>query len=432
MTQDKEKCAAMPRTSAHLNTALPGALHPVRAHERIAEIDMLRGVALFGILLVNLLGFCDPGYPPFGRQFWPGRMDYVAEQFVAFVAQGKFYTLFSFLFGVGLAGQMARAEAQGVRFIPLALRRFGVLLLIGLAHALCVWDGDILRTYALLGGVSLVCRRRTPQTLMVWATICFILLLGLCAGAAGISRARWTRPSARLALSQEVVRDAAEAQQLAEEEKQLYTRGTYLEMVRYRARDLLWDVLDLLDLHIFAMILLGVYAGRKGIFHNIAAHLAFIRTVRWWGLACGLAGNALFVATGGSSDPSLTSVTQNLGAAGYIIGAPALCFFYAASLLLLVQHPVWRRRLRALAAVGRTALSNYLLQSLICTTLFYHYGLGLFGSVRPVLSLLLTPGIFLLQIPLSVWWLQHFQFGPLEWAWRSLTYGQRQPMRRVG
>jgi len=102
---------------------------------------------------------------------------------------------------------------------------------------------------------------------------------------------------------------------------------------------------------------------------------------------------------------------------------------YASTIILVTQREIWRRRLAPLAAVGRTALSNYLLQSLICTTIFYSYGLALFGKVSPSLGLLLTITIFLIQIPLSVWWLRRFQFGPVEWLWRSLTYWQRQPMR---
>jgi len=142
----------------------------------------------------------------------------------------------------------------------------------------------------------------------------------------------------------------------------------------------------------------------------------------------GVAGNAAF-AVGGSFNPSPTSVMQNVGAICLLIAAPAMSFFYASTIILLAQGEAWRRRLAPLAAVGRMALSNYLLQSLICTTIFYSYGLALFGKVRPSLGLLLTIIICLIQIPLSVWWLRRFQFGPIEWLWRSLTYWQRQPMR---
>jgi uncharacterized protein len=111
------------------------------------------------------------------------------------------------------------------------------------------------------------------------------------------------------------------------------------------------------------------------------------------------------------------------------IGPPALCFFYAAALTLLAQRERWKIRLAPLAAVGRMALTNYLFQSLVFTTIFNSYGLGLYGKVGPALILALAVLIFTLQIPLSVWWLRRFRFGPAEWLWRTLTYGKLQPMR---
>lgn len=105
---------------------------------------------------------------------------------------------------------------------------------------------------------------------------------------------------------------------------------------------------------------------------------------------------------------------------------------YASGLVLLAQDPRWHARLLPLAAVGRTALSNYLLQTLICTTIFYGYGLGLYGQIGPAVGIALTLVIFGLQVPLSNWWVKRFRFGPFEWLWRSLTYGKLQPLRLDG
>jgi uncharacterized protein len=200
-------------------------------------------------------------------------------------------------------------------------------------------------------------------------------------------------------------------------------------MIALRASELPRDITpDTDDAYVLAIFLLGLYAGRRRIFHDISAHLPFIRRVQRWGLIIGVAGNAAFVVEG-SFSPSPTSVMQNVGALCLLLAAPAMSCFYASTIILLMQRESWRRRLAPLAAVGRMALSNYLLQSLICTVIFYSYGLALFGKVRPSLGLLLTIIIFLIQISLSVWWLRRFQFGPIEWLWRSLTYWQRQPMR---
>ena len=411
--------SAMPQTIE----AAP-AMKPVLGQERIEVIDILRGLAIFGILVVNMGGFSLPENLP-THQLWPNVVDRSVEKLILFLAQGKFVSLFSFLFGLGLAVQMMRAEARGARFLPLYLRRLCVLLLIGVAHFLLLWDGDILHTYALDGFILLLFRRRSFKTLLVWAGSFLCLPLLAITLATCYSIARRANPQALSWISFD---DPASDQKAIEEDQRLYSRGAYAEMVKARARNLPGEILGMADTYILMIFLLGLYAGRRGIFHDISAHLPFIRRVRWWGLVIGVPGNVAF-AIGGSFDVSPTSIMQNVGTLCFLFAAPAMGFFYASSIILLTQDETWRQRLAPLAAVGRMALSNYLLQSLICTTIFYSYGLGLFCRVRPSLGLLLTLAIYLIQIPLSIWWLRRFQFGPMEWLWRSLTYWQWQPMR---
>jgi len=397
---------------------------PVLGQERIEVMDILRGLAIFGILIVNMGGFSLPDSMP-THQLWPNLVDRTVEKLILFFAQGKFVSLFSFLFGLGLAVQMMRAEARGARFLPLYLRRLCVLLLIGIAHFLFLWDGDILHTYALDGFVLLLFRRRSRKTILVWAGIFLCIPLLFTGLLTGISIARQANPQAVSWISFD---DPAEDQKRIEETRQTFSRGAYAEMVRFRARALPEEMWSIADPFILMLFLLGLYAGRRGIFHDVSANLPFIRRVRWWGLAIGVGGNAAF-AVGGSFDLSPTSVKQNVGVLCLLFAAPAMSCFYASSIILLTQEETWRKRFQPLAAVGRMALSNYLLQSLICTTIFYSYGLGLFCKVRPSLGLLLTLVIYLIQIPLSLWWLRRFRFGPMEWLWRSLTYWQWQPMR---
>lgn len=394
----------------------PPAIGPVLRQERIEAIDILRGVAILGILIVNMGLFSSPeGFPVGGT----------TERLIYFFAQEKFKALFSFLFGLGLAVQMMRAQARGVRFLPLYMRRLGVLFLIGVSHFLLLWNGDILHDYAENGFVLLLFRRRSLKTLLVWAGA-FLAIPLFCYGLTTYD-AITHRVSPPL-MSWILYETETQDQQTNDETRRIYSRGTYREMITLRARELPGDLTpDIDDAYLLAMFLLGLYAGRRRIFHDMPAHLPFIRRVQRWGLIIGVAGNAAF-ALGGSFDPSPTSVTENVGRLCLVFAAPAMAFFYAATIILLTQREIWRRRLAPLAAVGRTALSNYLLQSLICTAIFYSYGLALFGKVRPALGLVLTIIIFLLQVPLSVWWLRRFQFGPVEWLWRSLTYRQRQPM----
>jgi uncharacterized protein len=184
-------------------------------------------------------------------------------------------------------------------------------------------------------------------------------------------------------------------------------------------------------LQILGLFLGGLYAGQRGWFRNLESHLPFLRRARWSALALALVGMLVRAGAfnfsrvmgpfGGGFGEEVLETSGNL----------ALSFFYASAIVLMAQRPVWKLRLTPLAA-GRTALSNYLLQSIICTTLFYSYGLRLFGKVGPAAGLALTIAIYLLQLPLSAWWLRHFRLGPMEWVWRSLTYARPQAMRFPG
>jgi len=176
------------------------------------------------------------------------------------------------------------------------------------------------------------------------------------------------------------------------------------------------------------MFLLGLYVGRRRILHEVSAHLPLFRRVMWWGLIVGIPSNLMFAAA--SASPGIVPPAYyDLATRGArTIGGPALCLFYISAIVLLVQKRDWRQRLSPLASVGRTALSNYLLQSIVCTLFFYGYGLGLYGRLGPAITLILTFVLYRAQIGLSNWWLSRYRFGPAEWLWRSLTYGKFQPL----
>lgn len=176
------------------------------------------------------------------------------------------------------------------------------------------------------------------------------------------------------------------------------------------------------------MMLLGIYTGKRRILNDIPGNLPFIRKVWLWGLILGVFGNFLYVYFGHFSSRSVPSPQLLISLMGQTFGAPALAFFYMATLTLLAERPVWRRRLAPLSCVGRMALTNYLAQSLICTTLFYGYGFGLYDRIGIAAGIVLTLAIYAMQIGWSIWWLRRFRFGPMEWLWRTLTYGRRQPM----
>lgn len=411
---------------------------PVAPADRIQVVDILRGYALFGVLLINMRNFDLPG------QEWAETVDQVALWLTIALADSKFWTLFSFLFGLGFALQMGRAEARGARFLPVYVRRLAVLLLFGFLHHL-IYGGDILFDYALSGFLLLLFRTQSSRTILVVASVCFVIPL--------VQFAREVRSreiqQAHLRVAQPSPQKAAQRQaeeRVRREEEEEYlrisTRGNYKEVVAYhvrgfarkysRLRTYLWRPSGPGGMlgGTFPLFLLGLYAGRRRFFQNLPAHLPFIRKLLWWGLAVGLVGTLVSVAglwpevTVPYSRP-LRHYTGIL----WFVGTPALSFSYASAIVLLVQKEKWMKRLAPLAAVGRMALTNYLLMSLIFTTMFFGYGLGLYGEIGPALNVAVTLLIYTFQVALSAWWLGHFRFGPVEWLWRSLTYGKLQPMR---
>ena len=390
------------------------AVEPTAPGERIEIVDILRGVALFGILLVNMGAF---GWPLFmGVREWDRLPDRLTDWVIRFLAQGKFYPLFAFLFGFGMAVQMARAEARGARFLPLYTRRLVVLLLIGAGHALLLWAGDILVPYALLGFILILFRRRSGKAVIAWAAIG--LLVAVVVNAVFIIRGDGPANEGLLRL-------------LDARAIRVYAHGTFADIFSQRLLDLaiLYVLAPLSFPHFFVMFLLGLYAGRRGFFRDPEAARTIARRALPWVLGLGLLGNLIFVVAGEWARRSESDVADIAASTSILVAGPVLSAAYVAMIILLVQNKVWRGRLLPLAALGRMALTNYLLQSLICTTIFYSYGLGLFGTVGPARGALLTIAIYAVQVPLSIWWLRRFRFGPVEWLWRSLTYRGVQPMR---
>ncbi len=390
-----------------MTTSSPvSVLRPVDKTERIQILDILRGFAVFGILAVNIAGFASPafypGYLPPENLPW---YDEIAETLMLFFAEGKFYTIFSFLFGLGFSVQLARAQAKGKDIRSFYPRRLWVLFGLGLLHTLFFWIGDILRHYALLGFALLAFRNRPNRTLVTWASIFFALgfiILALIGGPTGSGDAEGLR--------MDVVTMA----------RQAYTSDSFLTVIIFQvfAGVISFIIITLAQgASVMALFLLGLLVGRINFFEQLTKHEAILKKVALWGLVIGLAFNALFV------------FIENvwLAALGFTIGAPALAAAYVSGLSLLSLRERGAKLLAPVGQVGRMALSNYVLQSVICSIIFNGYGLGLFEKVGAAGLWGITFAVYLVQIPLSVWWLSRFQFGPLEWVWRSLTYGKKQP-----
>lgn len=410
-------------TESVVSPAAPEPLRPVAASERVETIDILRGLALFGILAANIRGFAGPALVYFTPHlFWPGLHDRLAQAFVDTFIQGKFITIFAFLFGVGFAVQFDRANERGAKFGSTYARRLFLLLLFGLVHGLLIWFGDVLLVYALDGFLLMLFRKRTNKTVAIWAAILLSILPLLMVGMfiAGQLGAKLPDPTPTTA---EIAADAA-----------VYENGSFVEIEKQRALDAVkhnWGFFPVMAWWVLALFLLGVLAWRKRVFSPAPESLPRYRKAMWWGLAVGISGNLAMTVIRWVYDPppfptswiSLSLVPLQL------ICVPALSLGYICAVILVCQSAIWRARLHRFAAIGRTALTNYLLQSLVGTTIFYGYGLGFFGA-GPAALLPLTLLLFVAQMYLSPWWLRRYRFGPVEWVWRRLTYGGPLKMRR--
>jgi uncharacterized protein len=410
------------------------SMTPVRQFERVQIVDILRGFALFGILFVNMTIFARPMqvllFPADPAMPW---YDRAAEWLIHFLGEGKFYALFSMLFGLGLTLLMERIEARGGKFVPLYLRRLLVLLLIGIVHAFLIWMGDILIVYALLGFLLVLFRKAKPRTLLIWAIVLISIPLVFTAAITGLIELGRSVPEGaeQINIGFAEARDGFAAD--LERANRVYVEGNFIEITEQRIYDYTSmgiSAFFVMGFNVLGMFLLGVYFGKREIFKHLEANRGLFHKLLAWGLLLGLGGNALYATLIMSADRIELSGTLLLATIAQGIGAPLLMLAYVSAFCLLALSPVWAGRIKVLAPVGQMALTNYLTQSIVCTTIFYGYGLGLFGKMGMAAGIGLSILIYLLQIPISHWWMKRFQYGPAEWLWRSLTYGKPQEIRR--
>lgn len=402
----------------------PEPLGPVSGSERVDTIDILRGLALFGILAANIRGFAGPPITYMAPHlFWPALHDRIAQAFIDAFIQQKFITIFAFLFGVGFAVQFDRATARGAKFGWTYARRLFLLLLFGLVHGLLIWFGDVLLMYALDGFLLILFRKRANKTVAIWAAV-LLSIMPLVFTAVFIAVQAGVKIPDPTPKTAEMIAAA-----------KIYGEGTFADIQVQRMQDAVknnWGVFVIFGWQILGLFLLGLLAWRKRFFHPTPESLPRYRRAMWWGLGIGIAGNVGVVITRwalGLGPMPRDPIAYALGVTA-VISVPALSLGYVCLVIVMCQSEAWRNRLHRFGAIGRTALTNYLLQSIIGTLIFYNYGLGLFGDLGPALLLPLTFVIFAAQMYLSPWWLERYRFGPVEWLWRRLTYGGPLPMRR--
>lgn len=385
-------------------------MQPYQVNKRLEWIDAARGFAILGIFMVNIGSFSAPYFLYGGAEgAWTATIDQFSLVFIDIFFQASFYTLFSILFGFGIQIQKDGLDKKGIYPYAFFGRRLGALIVFGSIHAFAIWNGDILLTYGTMGFLLLLFLYTGDKVLAGWGI-----------GLLGFSTIVFTT-------LQYLARDFIDLGNTSEIEQafQNYRSNDFSIILAQNFQD--WQLSNgLLGFIIYPFIILplflfGMYLARKRWLHDPLSYSTILKKI--WGISLIIfilfkIGPYVF------GNPLWFALVQDN------IGGTASAVFYLTSITLLWQKDISRKILRVLTPIGRMALSNYLLQSVISFWLFYGVGLGLYGEIRPIQQIAMVFIIFCLQIIGSMIWLRYFRFGPVEWIWRSITYKKIQPIRR--
>jgi uncharacterized protein len=440
----------MMNETAFVTTVIARA-EPVVAGERNEAIDMLRGVAVLGILVMNIYAFAMPfvaysnplafgGTEPWNIGTW---------YFTHIFFDQKFMTIFSLLFGAGLIMMMTRAEARGVTYAGVWYRRSFWLLLIGALHGYLIWMGDILFHYALVGMLVFLFRKRSPKSLILIAVLLLSVapLLNL---SGGVYMAKLQVAGTEI----EALQDAGEAlseeqqEQLAEWQEMSVFLGdpaeqvkndiegysqSYPAVVSYRQPTVTMlqtqATFFFIIWRVGGVMLLGMALMKLGIIDGLRDS-GYYKKMMLAGYGIGLP-IVVYSAWNLWSHQWEPMWTFRVGMITNYVGSLFVALGHIGLVMTLIKSGAASRLMARFAAVGRMAFTNYLMHSVILTTVFYGYGLGLYADVPRAWQMAFVVAVIGFQLWFSPIWLKVYRFGPAEWLWRSLTYWRRQPMRRA-
>ncbi len=473
-------------------------IEPIAKSDRIDAMDILRGLAIVGILLMNIEWFSRSIFTLSTFDAGLTGLDHATGWLIRCFVEGKFYKLFALLFGMGFAVMLIRAREAGRPFGAWFSRRMAVLFIIGVLHMVFLWGGDILHDYAfagfmLLGWIVLLQRKRfqkfdNPRSFLKLALIWLAIPIMLSAAAgigygvsfdsarlterwqkevtiAELARTEWdgmsdeekvsppddekadpetTIPDEEAAepeLSDEekVAKSVEERierkQELSKNEKEeidAFTNGSYWEATKFRAGFAGFMLLVTVPVSLTVLIpifLLGYWFISSGVLRNHRENGHIFKPMAWIGMTFGLVLTVGALLLLQHPAAKVSGIFQGIGQILFLTGQYAMAAGYLGLTMRLLSSESWSRRLSKFAPMGRMALTNYIMHSVILTTLFYGYAGGLYGQISRAPQMLIVVAIILFQLYFSAWWLKRYRFGPLEWLWRSLTYKQRQPMR---
>lgn len=395
---------------------------PISEVERADVLDALRSFALLGIFISHVPGFSGYEFMTPTEQASLDRfgIDAPLAALSEFLIRGKFFSLFSLLFGIGFAVQLDSAMRRGANFARHFARRLGVLFIIGMVHAL-IWYGDILKDYALIGLLLIVTARWTSSG--TGRAAAFVFMLRAVWPLAVVALVAWAAPFERHA---DPAGNFFALTRAFDGADPIAMFAANLELLRLKALQMVYDGKAI---SVFGMFLLGAYIGKRRLYRDLSANTATLWRVFIACAVIGIFGNAILVPihwTTPEYPPTAMWVVENVL---FAVAVPAMTLAYACGFALLWQQPAGAF-LRLTAPAGRMALTTYISQTLVGVFVFYGLGLGLSGTIGLAECIAFALVVFAVQCVVSAVWLSVFRFGPLEWIWRRATYGVPLPMFR--
>ncbi|TFB22053.1 DUF418 domain-containing protein [Filobacillus milosensis] len=375
---------------------------------RVIAIDAIRGIALFGILMVNLLSFHSPHFLYGGKEDFYDNGSVLAVIDIFF--QASFYPLFSMLFGLGMYMMYERLQEKGLEQKPILVRRMVILAVFGLVHGIFIWYGDIMLVYGIIGLISLVFINKSSASLKKWA-FGFLIVVTVIMSALSFGARELLDTINQAKINQSFT----------------HYQGDFSSILQQNVND--WVYMNnpfqwiIIFLNILPMFLFGMMIQKRGWVRDLSDHRKDIKT---W-----LIGTfAIFVVF--KVGPYLFGMPTWLNSAQDMIGGSFSSIFYFLLFLVLINKRNVSLITRILSNVGRLSLTNYIMQSLLGVLIFYGIGFNLYGSLTAFELILVAILIFSFQMLFSYWYVKYFRYGPLEWVYRSLTYRERQPMLKKG
>ena len=405
---------------------------PSQQQDRSRILDILRGIALLGIILANypVVSLWVFQGPPVWQTMPTAAIDMPLGFFHYMFIDGKFYTLFSLLFGIGFSIILLNAQKRNANGLAVFYRRLFILLLVGLFHSFFIWVGDILLLYALVGMLLPLFRNVADKKLLIIAAI--LILCPLLVDSVRVlskDAIHFAAPISKVQAAMEADINLTDANFPT----WLVDHKTYSELFRFNTAEFFmrWSMLlnSNRPLKVLGIFILGLYVGRKLIYARLEENKALLKRIRLWGFIIGLPISVCY-AFAELMGPRLPDAGALLNTASYAFSVVPLSLAYTSTICLWYLKNRDSKVLNVFAAPGRMALTNYLLQSVIGITIFYGIGFELGAKTGLAYVLLIAIGVYILQMIYSHLWLRYFNYGPFEWIWRMLTYGKVLELRR--